>query len=311
MEIRKLDEERDAGAAVALLRKASPTAVVTVESWLHRGRTMPPRAALAGWVAVEDDRVVATAWAHRTFFSAGSTTAMAGVFVDSPYRRGGIGSALLDLVTQHVDSIGCDELLVSFTENDDGVRFAERHGFREIRAEREALLDLRTVDAAPPDDVDIRAVTDVDPRLAWIADVEATRDMPSTEQIDHVPYEDWGEHVLEYPLFAAAGSFVALVDGEPAAVSLLIADEASGRSMNMFTGTRQAFRGRGLGLAVKLASIRWAKEHGITQMATRNDETNAPMLAINRRLGFVPGERRVEWVRAGTASSRAQPAPAR
>jgi hypothetical protein len=30
-------------------------------------------------------------------------------------------------------------------------------------------------------------------------------------------------------------------------------------------------------------------------MATHNDETNAPMLAINRRLGYVPAGRRVEW----------------
>jgi RimJ/RimL family protein N-acetyltransferase len=82
-----------------------------------------------------------------------------------------------------------------------------------------------------------------------------------------------------------------------AAVSLLIADEESGRGANMFTGTQRAYRGRGLGLAVKLASIAWAREHGITQIATRNDETNAPMLAINRRLGYVPGGRRVEWLK--------------
>jgi RimJ/RimL family protein N-acetyltransferase len=78
----------------------------------------------------------------------------------------------------------------------------------------------------------------------------------------------------------------------------------------MFTGTLRAYRGRGLALAVKLASIAWAREHGVTSMQTNNDETNAPMLAINRRLGYRPAGRRVEWVRAGTASSPAPPAPA-
>jgi hypothetical protein len=48
---------------------------------------------------------------------------------------------------------------------------------------------------------------------------------------------------------------------------------------------------------VKLASIQWAAANGITMMATNNDETNAPMLAINRRLGYVPGGRRVEWLK--------------
>jgi GNAT superfamily N-acetyltransferase len=134
--------------------------------------------------------------------------------------------------------------------------------------------------------------------------------MPQTEQIDHIPYDEWVHHVLRHPLFTPEGSFVTMVDGVAAAVSLLIADVESGRSHNMFTGTLRAYRGRGLALDVKLASIRWAAERGITMMATSNDETNAPMLAINRRLGYVPGGRRVEWLRAGTASSPAPPAPA-
>jgi hypothetical protein len=32
-------------------------------------------------------------------------------------------------------------------------------------------------------------------------------------------------------------------------------------------------------------------------MATNNDETNAAMLAVNRRLGYVPGGRRVEYLK--------------
>jgi GNAT superfamily N-acetyltransferase len=121
--------------------------------------------------------------------------------------------------------------------------------------------------------------------------------MPSTEPIDELPYEEWVGHVLEHPLFTAEGSFVAMVDGVAAAVSLLLADEESGRGANMFTGTQRAYRGGGLGLAVKLASIEWARSHGITQIATSNDETNAPMLAINRRLGYQPAGRRVEYLK--------------
>ena len=64
------------------------------------------------------------------------------------------------------------------------------------------------------------------------------------------------------------------------------------------TGTLPELRGRGLGRQVKLASINWAAENGVTQMFTTNDETNAPMLAINRRLGYQPRGRRVEYSRA-------------
>ena len=97
------------------------------------------------------------------------------------------------------------------------------------------------------------------------------------------------------PLFTRDGSFGAVVDGRVASISLLIANTELGRGTNIFTGTSREHRGRGLALAVKLATTRWAAENGLTQIVTMNDETNAPMLAVNRRLGYVPCGRRVEY----------------
>ena len=48
---------------------------------------------------------------------------------------------------------------------------------------------------------------------------------------------------------------------------------------------------------MKRASLRWAAENGIRAVWTTNDETNAAMLAINRRLGYVSRMRRVEYLR--------------
>ncbi len=50
----------------------------------------------------------------------------------------------------------------------------------------------------------------------------------------------------------------------------------------------RAPRGRGLGLLVKQRSLAQAAAAGITRVMTQNDETNAPMLAINRKLGYTP-----------------------
>jgi GNAT superfamily N-acetyltransferase len=297
MTIRELDPERDADGVVALLREASPLVVLSRASWLHRLATIPERAQPAGWVAEDGGEVVGNSWGFRTFFSEDSTTAQCSVDVRASHRRRGIGTELYERMLAHVEALGVTSALAGFRENDAGVAFATARGFREARAEAESVLDPRTIEERPAADVDLRSVADVDPRLVYEADIAATRDMPSTEPIDDIPYEDWRGHVLDYPFFTAEGSYVALVDGVAAAVSLLIADEESGRAGNMFTGTQRAYRGQGLGLAVKLASIAWAKEHGITQIATRNDETNAPMLAINRRLGYVPAGRRVEYLK--------------
>ena len=58
----------------------------------------------------------------------------------------------------------------------------------------------------------------------------------------------------------------------------------------------RAYRGRGLGLLVKQHSLARAAELGITSVVTQNDDTNAPMLAINRRLGYQPCGAGHSWV---------------
>ena len=68
------------------------------------------------------------------------------------------------------------------------------------------------------------------------------------------------------------GSFVAMVDGVAAAVSLILVDD-NGRATSMFTGTLRGYRGRGLALAVKLGSIEWAA--GARCDATVHDQRRA------------------------------------
>lgn len=47
------------------------------------------------------------------------------------------------------------------------------------------------------------------------------------------------------------------------------------------------YRRKGVGLALKLLSIRFAQAAGATYMTTRNSAYNASMLSVNRRLGYV------------------------
>jgi RimJ/RimL family protein N-acetyltransferase len=57
---------------------------------------------------------------------------------------------------------------------------------------------------------------------------------------------------------------------------------------NMITGVDAAYRGRGIAQALKVLSIRYAQQAGATYIRTNNDSQNAPMLAINRKLGYQP-----------------------
>jgi GNAT superfamily N-acetyltransferase len=306
--IRETDIERDAEALTRLIREVSPVAVINATSLAHRMRTVPASANARSWVAEENGAVVGRADAFLSLFAPGSGDAVVGVAVTASHRRRGIGGELFERALTHTQELGAKRLFAHFHANDAGIAFAERHGFVEVRAETESVLDPRAV--AERADADARSMTQVDPRLAYVIDMEATHDMPATEEFEGMTYEEWAQHVLDHPLFSPAGSFVVFDGTEAAALSLLLVDHDTGRGTSMFTGTRRAFRGRGLALAAKLASIEWAAANGVTTMHTYNDETNAPMLAVNRRLGYVPCGRQVEMLREGTASSRARQAPA-
>lgn len=293
--IRETDVERDAPAIVELVRETQPTAVVTVASYVQRVSTVPEESRLRQWVAEVDGRVVGRAdcWLTRFAQSPGSGELQLAVRGDR--RRCGIGGALYDCALDYAKTLEVDRILTDFHHNDAGVRFAEARGFTQVRAETESELDPRAVTERPAGDV--RSLSSIDPRLAYVIDMEATHDMPATEPFAGMTYEEWEGHVLRHPLFTAEGSFVAFEDGDAAALSLLVVDRDTGRAANMFTGTRAVYRGRGRALAAKLASIEWAAGAGVTKLVTYNDATNEPMLAINRRLGYVPCGRRLEYLK--------------
>jgi len=312
MQIREVDPARDVPALVALAHEVSSWAVTSPAAWLHRHRTVPERARRSAIVAEVDGRVVGKVESRLDFFTNdGKGTCR--LAVTAAQRRQGIGAALFDAAYAHLAAAGATRVTADFDENDAGVSFALARGFRESRAETVSAVDPRTVDL--PVGAEVQPVTDVEPRIVHRLDIVATRDVPVDGTIEDIGYDEWVTHVLDHPLFSAPGSFVAFADGEPAALSLLLADPATGRGLNVFTGTLPEYRGRGLAAAVKIATARWAAANGITRIATTNDEQNAAMLAVNRRLGYRPVARRVEYVRtvtpAGTSSAPAPPGPAR
>jgi GNAT superfamily N-acetyltransferase len=299
MTIRALEPERDAPRVVELLLTTNPTAVTNTDEWLHRRRTIPERAQLFSRVADDDDRIVGLVEAGLNFFGSGDVASLA-VRVDPEHRTRGIGGELYALGLEHVRDLGAKEATTMFDESEAGVAFATVRGWHEVRAEMLAGVDPRAVTDEPDPSIELVPAAELDPRELHRIDEQATRDMPAFEAVTDIDYDEWLGFVWNNPLFTREGSFGAVVDGEVAAVSLLLVNTDVGRGVNMFTGTAREHRGRGLAYAVKLATTRWAAAHGVTQVVTTNDETNAPMIAVNRRLGYLPLGRRVEYALALT-----------
>ena len=70
-----------------------------------------------------------------------------------------------------------------------------------------------------------------------------------------------------------------------------------GRAVTEMTGTLRDYRGRGLALLVKRATLVNAAKRGVELVSTENDETNGPILRVNEKLGYRPIGSTLTWSR--------------
>jgi GNAT superfamily N-acetyltransferase len=123
------------------------------------------------------------------------------------------------------------------------------------------------------------------------ATVQIWRDMPHEP---HVGWEDpspqtFRRSIFERPSVLLDGFFVAR-DGERIVGLSYLARRPDGDAEVGDTGVLRDYRRRGIARALKMMVTRYATDHGITRVHTDNRSDNVGMLAINRALGFVPGE---------------------
>lgn len=170
--------------------------------------------------------------------------------------------------------------------------FAERRGYRRGRSAHFLRLDLAAATLPPlpqtlPAGVELRPASAfaADPRPLFEADAETTSDEPGDVGTELDDYEDWLAQTWNSPSLDKELTAVVLVDGEVAAFSAAQTDGAT-RYGSAMTGTRRAFRGRGLAKLAKTASLHRARACGYTEAFTGNDAENGPMLAINTWFGY-------------------------
>jgi RimJ/RimL family protein N-acetyltransferase len=298
--IRPVDLGRDGPGTVALFREINPWFVSRLDAWLWWQERIPERARYRSWTAESGGEVVGRAEAGLNWWGGEDASAFTGVVVREAWRGRGLGGRLAELAETHARSLGRRRILASFLENERGVRFAQARGYGLLRGETLSAVDPGAVDTSMldrlPDGIDVVAATEVPAEALWRVDVEASVDVPLTDPISEVPFEEWLVF-WDSPRTAKEGSFAVLAEGQVVAATLISADPEHGRALNNFTGTLRSHRGRGLATLAKLASMRWAAGHGIASIATTNDERNTAMLALNRKLGYEAVGRNVEYGR--------------
>ena len=281
----------DAPEVARLSTLVYPAELTTARGLRHWWAAIPARAHRRMWVAEEDAATVGFASASISASSAERGAAVANLYVHPERRRRGIGAALWEHAEAHLEEIGGTHVNSFGLDEQPSRQFMAARGFEVTHVQRMSRLELASLGppTPPPADVSLVPFSELeDPRAVYELEVEALQDVPVDQPLDDVRFDDWHARWWANPELDRDASLLALVGGEPAAFTTLLSDAESGRAVSGMTGTARRFRGRGLALLVKHHALSRAAAHGIAAASTENDEQNAPMLAVNVRLGYRP-----------------------
>jgi mycothiol synthase len=222
------------------------------------------------------------------------------------YRRQGLGSRLAGEVERFAASNGC-----RWVEGD--VRgshlqvawpFLEPRGYVELERYRTSIQNPATVDLSGLEPLRRRLEGEGIGIVAFPAiDSSRARDelyramMPIWRDMPHEPHVQWEDPtpeifargIFERPSVLLDSFFVAR-DGERIVGLSYLARRPDGDAEVGDTGVLRDYRRRGIARALKMMVTRHAAQHGIARVHTDNRADNVAMLAINRELGFLPGE---------------------
>ncbi|OLV16281.1 phosphinothricin acetyltransferase [Deinococcus marmoris] len=257
------------------------------------------------WVAEAEGQVVGIA--HLFFFAFNSPGFLSAQVMVAPEQRGrGVGRALWQTVQAEAGRLGASNLSTGVADTDeDSLAWAARRGFVQhlhrfvssldliafdespfhVDSERAAAQGITFTDMAGVDETILdRYLNFVADRLTETPDLAGHPRWPLAQvreilRLDSDPRPDW--------LVLARGP-----GGEWLGLMAMVLVFGGQVAYNELTAVHPSARGRGLALPLKLEAIRRARAAGISTMRTNNHSRNAPMLAVNRRLGFVslPGQ---------------------
>jgi mycothiol synthase len=199
------------------------------------------------------------------------------------FRRSGVGTALLRPLEKHARRYAKEASAI--VEDEGSRKFAERFGFQEVNRQVEQVKLLGNEPEPPPlpEGVEIVTIEERPELLAALHPLarEGYADL-ATDLLAEITLEDWLRDEATLP----AGSFVALVDGEPVAYSGLMQHDNPATAEDGLTVVRRDWRRRGLALALKRLELAWAAANGVRELITWTQTGNDSMRRLNEQLGY-------------------------
>lgn len=290
--------------------------------WADAGHWMSPTAARAMWTASPDpSRFALVVEDLRGEIQAIAVTSSGGLFaspdgswrvtvrVAPEWRRRGVARSLLERIEEHARHGGAKRLISPVRGDEpEGGGFAKNSGYSSFHQRIDSYIEVAKFDASKFDDPDeiarragVQLVTFAEKNSGSASDVEAfqrellpviwemARDVPAPTPMPEQPppFELARKMFFEGPGTDPRSTVVVLRDGHPVGMTVTMVKE-NGAAYTNFTGVTRPERGKGLALAMKLRALRELRARGVKLFGTTNDEANAAMRGINKRLGYVP-----------------------
>jgi mycothiol synthase len=232
--------------------------------------------------------------------------ARAFVVVAPAYRRQGLGARLADEVERFAASAAVRWLETETREAElaTALPLLRSRGFKELERyqtsrQKPSTVDLSTLDQLrgrlSNDGIETIALPDVDGEHTrqelYRCNTAIWRDMPHEAHVDwqDPPLETFTRSIFERPSVLLQSFFVAR-DGDHIVGLSYLLRRPDGDAEVGDTGVLRSHRRRGIARVLKMLVTRYAAHQGISHVHTDNRADNAGMLAINRELGFKPGE---------------------
>lgn len=281
----------------------------TPQGWAEADRNRNPKHKFQRWVAVRNGEVVGFGTYGQYGIDYHPQRFYVNVEVSPAFQRQGVGAALYDQIIAALQSFDPRVLRAdAFTNLPQGFLFLQKRGFYEAFRETPVHLDIAAFDPGPYTGLEARLLQkgiiiktlremESDPNrdrklydLYW----EVTEDLPQEEpRIQKPDFSEWLKWGLNDPTILPDAYFIAVRGDEYVGLRELGKDPDNNVLQGGLLGVRRADRRQGIGLAMQLRGIAYARAHGYPQLKTCTAVQNYPMQALFNKLGYA---RDPEWL---------------